>query len=484
MIMLPSFLTLSLIVISTHAQSDWGTVGAWELLSPTTSGPQLAFRGATASTGCLIVTSNDTDGTNGGTIGATSAYAYDVALNVWSAWPDLPVPIGDPFTVDVGGQVFVIDELNVNSIFFIDASAARSRIGQTWTTPSTITGGPIGRFGMRFAGFGAILYAFGGVELATGIMHSDMYAIGSGTIITGQTLPAPSWSLVASDNTPGFPSPRVGYTLTTFGTVLILFGGVNVLPSSPVGTLPSVCFSPSSSSMCEFHSHVWKFEPGNPGPPSEMTVTGAQWQRLSGSAGLAPSGRFDMTAGAVGDQLFAYGGTTATGPSSELWAFNLVSLAWAQVSPSAPAPSLATDLGYGVGAVIGRHLYHYAQAADANGPIVGTGQLWRWAPVASSGGASTSTPTTSTLSSGATASVVIGLLIGLANLGLLIALVRASDALSSLKSFFISCIDSTTSSTSKTNSPAGFYTSSNATSNATAQPWTGNASYVSPPPSI
>ena len=410
-------------VPSLSQQGDWGLSGAWELMAPTNAGPALAYRGATASTGSFVVTANDTDGADGGSVGATRAYSYDIAQNVWRAWPDLPgAGAADPFALDIGGQVFVIDETNLNNVAFIDASAARSRIGQTWTAPAGITGGPVGRFGMRVAAFGPILYSFGGVEVATGVTHNDMFACGAGTIITGQTLPPPSWSQVAADGLAGFPPGRVGYNMFTFGTVIILFGGVNVLPSAPAGTLPDVCFSPATSSLCEFHHHVWAFRPGNPGPPSEMVVTGAQWSLLSGGGGVAPTGRFDATGGALGDQFFIFGGTTAAGPSAELWAFNLVSQTFGLVAPSSPAPGASTDLGYGLGALIGRHIYHYSQPIDAAGmPIPGGGQLWRWAPSASSGGP----PAAAAAACAANAAIVNGHTAGIAISVLLLVAVTA-----------------------------------------------------------
>lgn len=471
-------LTTSLCLAATAtlaaAQADWGTVGAWELMAPATAGPALAYRGATTSTGCFVVTANDTDGVDGGAVGSTRAYAYDVAANAWRAWPDLPV-IADPFAFDVGGQVFVVDETNNNNVAFIDASAARSRIGQTWTVPAGVTGGPAGRFGMRMAPFGSVVYALGGVEIATGIAHNDIWAIGAGTIITGQALPPPAWSQVAPDGVVGIPPPRVGYSLAVFGTVILLFGGVSVLPTAPAGTLPDVCFTPATSAACEFHSHVWAFRPGNPGPPSEITVTGAQWQLLSGGVSVAPTGRFDMTGGAIGDQLYVYGGTTAVGPSNELWAFNLVSQTWAQVAPSAPAPAPITDLGYGVGAVLGRHLYHYAQAADANGPIAGTGQLWRWAPLASSGNAAPAAAGGASMAiiNGHTAGIALTVVLTMATLA--VSLLSALQ-LGALPAWSASCCAWGAAGGSRAKAGAlGFYSSSSPNRAAA------NGGYVAPP---
>lgn len=39
------------------------------------------------------------------------------------------------------------------------------------------------------------------------------------------------------------------------------------------------------------------------------------------NGGPVPAGRVEHTAGAMGDQLYVYGGVTATGISNELWAY-------------------------------------------------------------------------------------------------------------------------------------------------------------------
>lgn len=45
---------------------------------------------------------------------------------------------------------------------------------------------------------------------------------------------------------------------------------------------------------------------------------------------------------------------TAAGPTSDMWAYNLVTQTWQIVAPSAPAPGPNTDVVLGVGLVIGR----------------------------------------------------------------------------------------------------------------------------------
>ena len=79
-----------------------------------------------------------------------------------------------------------------------------------------------------------------------------------------------------------------------------------------------------------------------------------------------------------------------------------------------------------VGALIGRHIYHYAQPIAANGmPIPGGGQLWRWAPSASSGGP----PAAAAAACAASAAVVNGHTAGIAISVLLLVVVTALTAM-------------------------------------------------------
>ena len=436
---------LSFALLACGSAQDWGLTGAWEQLAPLGSnpGPALAYRGAAHGSGCLYLTVNNS------ATGYSGVQMYDIARSTWEAFPDFSarVPIVDPFLFEMAGQLFVVDETNTNLMAFIDTSAARSTVGYPWTVVSSMSGGPAGRYGMRFVPWGAVVYAFGGADFTgatAGTLHNDVWALPGGSVVTGAQ-PPPSWSQVAPDGVPNFPPARVGYTVIPFGTIVIMMGGVSLLPAAPAGTLPDVCFSPSTSSVCEFHSHVWAFAPGNPGPPGEITVTAAQWTRMGANGAAQPTGRFDMISGQIGDQFFVYGGTTAKGPTSELWAYNLPAQSWGLVRPSSPAPyERATDFGYGTGALIGRHLYSFAQSVDpmSGEPLPGTGQLWRWAPDAGGGGApgGGGAGCDAATARGHTAGIVIGILLGLGNLYVLVLLAFSSgvallpEALSSVLS--------------------------------------------------
>ena len=63
----------------------------------------------------------------------------------------------------------------------------------------------------------------------------------------------------AADGQPGFPPPRMSASLTGYGTVATLYGGVSRDDNGDV----SVCYRPATSGPCHFHQSVWMFLPGN-----------------------------------------------------------------------------------------------------------------------------------------------------------------------------------------------------------------------------
>lgn len=402
------------------AAQDWGTVGAWQLLAPTNLGPALGFRHATSVAGSVVMLANDT------ATGAQRAVAYDVAMNAWSTWADLAAPpMRDPNLFTIGGQVFVVDETDMTALAYIDSDGAA---GNAWVYPS-VSGGPtVARIGERFVAWGSTIYSFGGVDLGTATFHNDVWALDSAALMSTRS---GAWQLAAPDGLPGMPPGRMAYSLTAFGTVVIMYGGVSIDSPAP-GADARACYSPATSAVCTFHHSVWVFAPGNK-QAGTGTVSAAQWQRIpdAGAYGAAgPAGRMSHVAGAMGDQLFVYGGITASGATTELWAFNLVTQTWQQVAYGAPAPTLAGDIGMGAGLVIGRHLYKYVQALDpASGRVVPyTGQLWRWAPSASAGAGAPPEPA-APLHPAAVAAFVVTILLTAANSALLVALARSGGAL-------------------------------------------------------
>ena len=150
----------------------------------------------------------------------------------------------------------------------------------------------------------------------------------------------------------------------------------------------------------------------------------------------------------MGNQLYIYGGVTAQGISTELWAYNLVSQTWALVAPSSPAPGLPA----GAGTTIGSHFYVWTQDRASSAP----GQLWRWRPAPPSGfpQRSSSSGYTDATAAGHTAGIVLGLLLALGNLYVLARLAQNGSV--DLLPGVISRLLGMSSSSAKAQ-PAGFY---------------------------
>lgn len=125
---------------------------------------------------------------------------------------------------------------------------------------------------------------------------------------------------------------------------------------------------------------------------------------------------------------YVFGGITQKGPTSELWAYDLMSQAWALTVSAGPSPP---DGGWGIMCVTGYRVWVFSQQWDpVNGINPGTGQLWAWAPTPftgprGGGGASTAdSPLGLSIAYGHTGGIVLGLLLGLANLFVLVRLAQ------------------------------------------------------------
>ena len=270
-----------------------------------------------------------------------------------------------------------------------------------------------------------MLYFVGGWQsngaLAAGTPHNDVWALDL-TQALAAGAPTQQWAQVAADNVPGLPSARVGFTLLAFNVGAMLFGGVALLPGAPAGSNPYNCFGAAFIALgfCDFHSHVHAFLPHNRAPVAN-SVTGAQWLQLGGdgaNGGPAPTGRFEHAAGAFGDQMFVFGGITALGPVSELWAYNLHSQTWGRVAPSSPWPSAGF---YGTGAWLGRSFWILAAPGGGRPPpgqAPQPNQLWRWSPGGGGGGGGGGAQAGAApgVNAGTAAGLAVAILVGLANL--------------------------------------------------------------------
>jgi len=406
-----SFLLYTLTITITNAQqSDWGTSGSWQILSsPTSTPPSFVYRKPTSSAGSLFVLTNNSLTSNMG------VSQFDIINNIWTVLPDLPLtnPLLDPFMLEFAGIIVAIDELNPQNAVSLDAVSNNG--WKSVTLPGYTT---TSRFGQRFVQWGTLLYSFSGVDINTWTNHNDIWAVDFATSIT-TTTPA-SWVQLIGDNVVGSPPARVGYSFTDFGLGMVMYGGASI---DAGGVDPDICFDPSSSSVCHFHDTVWAFTPGFRGANALIPpLSTSTWIKLPDS-GVRPTGRFDHTAAAMSNQLFIYGGTTSTGTTSELWVYNLQTNIWAQVTQSSPSPSIFSDIGYGAGIGIGRHLLQFVQAIDSTGnPIANQGQLWMWSPSSSSSSGSSNQNSgcgNTSDRTGSIAAFVILILLAIANLTLL-----------------------------------------------------------------
>lgn len=354
-------LALLFTAVSTVAAQDWGTVGSWERLQPLPGGPHpfngpppLAFHHATSVPGFFILPGGGglpspipTPPAPPPTPSFIDIWLYNIANNSWvnpfdTPWPASYVsPI--PFVVAQGGNVVIIDEKSPGTLLYIDTQAP-------WdsgfnTAQASVAAQQVGRAGTRFFLWGSQLFMFGGVQLfpsssaSPNITYNDLYVMDLTWSLANPTLVQP-WTMVsppAQGNgvVAGYPEPRCSPTITPFHYRAFLFGGAS---RTLAGADPTECFRllPAPAD-CLFHHHVYGFTPSSLpqayGAANQMpnyypnSLSASVWQQL-GDAGIngAPgiTGRVEHAAGAMGNQLFVYGGVTAKGPVSELWAYNLV----------------------------------------------------------------------------------------------------------------------------------------------------------------
>ena len=344
--------------------------------------PDQAFHHATTVPGYFLVPANLTQASGNSVM---DLYIFNLATNVWSnPFAYIPFPQYSngfpaiPFLFANGGTAVLVNEQDPFTLSTIDATAANNAEYATiYLNSNSVT--MQGRVGQRFINFGSTLFMFGGWNPTQGVMYNDMFAldltfaIAAAYLAPGQAVA--SWTQVSpladptTSITPGYPSPRMGFSWTDMHVGAAMYGGVS---RTTPGASPLDCFAwrrpgwggapvPSPPTDCIFHHHVFRLLPGlgsglngpDPSPAPYMPATA--WTELNsftGVNGQVPQPRALHTAGLMGDQLYIYGGVTAAGPVQEMWVYNLVAESWASVTSSGPTP-----LGFGVGCVIGRYVF-------------------------------------------------------------------------------------------------------------------------------
>lgn len=353
-------LSLSLgLFASTAAAQDWGTSGAWQRVTPVAGSPAgypiglpppQALHHAAYVPGYLLVPGNVT--TNPGFSSAFDLWMFNIANNTWVN-PYQPVYVTPtaytgafpplPFIFSHGGLAVVLNEQDPSILYYVDTANQQSTFPAftqlSISTPPALQG----RVAQRFLNFGSTLYALGGWNPQTSTFSNDLYALDLAAALSYQ-YPNPNpggtagtWIQVsppanAAGVVPGYPFPRVAYSVTTLHVGAVMYGGVSrtLAGASPFDCLIWQPTAPGATPLspptdCIFHHHVFHFLPGMGNPltsPYTPTMPAQAWfegNSFTGVNGLVPAPRALHTAGAMGDQLYIYGGITAQGPSTELW---------------------------------------------------------------------------------------------------------------------------------------------------------------------
>ena len=295
-------------------------VGSWELVVPasTAAAPTRTYHHATFTPGYFVVAGNDTTSSTAPPNGAPDVYLYNIAANTWTA-PFAyvtPTPLLAPFVFTQGGYLALIDETAPNVLYTVDSAMSPSNPAP-WAS-LTLGSAPSNRVGQRFLSWGSTLFMFGGYDLKANIQYNDLWSVDMSAAITGQSQAwfAASPPTAAGAAVVGYPPPRLGFSWTTYQVGSIVYGG---LSTDTPGTSPIDCFRAPTTAGCHFHSHVWAFLPGLGDVKSTGGMPAGAWVMLNSAGangGPTPAGRVEHVAGAMGDQMYVYGGLTATGPSS------------------------------------------------------------------------------------------------------------------------------------------------------------------------
>jgi len=161
------------------------------------------------------------------------------------------------------------------------------------------------------------------------------------------------------------------------------------------------------------------------------------------------SPRAHSSHGIYGDNLFVFGGIATVGGAdatmNDLWIFRLPAQTWMKVGGNAPGQPWPMPLANSrpAGCIIGRWFYVMV-VVDPAATAGANNQLWRWTfPVfngggggggggGNSGGGTGGGGAGDAIATGHTVGIVIGLLLGIANLALLVAIFRGGAGGSSV----------------------------------------------------
>jgi len=181
---------------------------------------------------------------------------------------------------------------------------------------------------------GGIMYLFGGWNGQIPQYYADTWFFDTKTLYTaGGTA---NWTF---SSTPYQPPARNSHTMVESGGDLWLFGGFSHNVSQSAGVS---CTNPLDN--CVWYNDLWTYD-----------TAADKWQQVL-PTGALPAGRNFHTAGAIGENMYIFGGLgkypTPNSPINDMWAYNFPLQVWRQISPSGSVPQSVSLISVELGAKI------------------------------------------------------------------------------------------------------------------------------------
>ena len=381
--------------------------------------------------GGFYVTGNDKQGN-------LRMWGFDVVKWIWVPYTSTMPNFQAPDLFSFGGYVIAVG--GTTDDFGTTLSYISTSVGPTaanWVQ-ATIAGVPKSHDGHRMIVFGGILYMMGGItasDSTPSVLETSnaMWAFDLNSYFNQPSgTQALSWFKIQPIGSAGVWSPRVAFSLNVYSATILLFGGLK-RNENAVGNDP-ICANPGA--QCITFNDVWQFQPGlSSGPISANSCNNGNcgWSLVAVSGNQVPTPRYNHASGVLADNLYVFGGVTATGTYlTDLWLFNIEDSVWRPVTSTFQGTDGFVNGGFAVQswppsmAVVGHNLY-IEMTGDAGGNAI-----YRWvpeAPAPSPGGGSgnSGSSAAAAVASGHTAGIVLGLLLGLANLYVLVLIAKNNN---------------------------------------------------------
>ena len=310
---------------------------------------------------------------------------------------------------------------------------------------AAMSGVPSSHDGHRLITFSGILYMIGGYtndpvrgwEYSNAMWAADLAGF-FGSVNNGPGDPNANlqWYKVQPLNAPGVFSPRGGFSLNVYSATIFLFGGLkHDLPPNfdPTGKPDPICANAGSN--CVVFNDLWMYQPGLIQQPLDVNLCSNStcgWSLVSVTGNTLPPPRYGHASGVLADNLYICGGVDANGNFlTDLWVFNIEDGFWTPATSTFRGMSaLPTPQTFFPSMSFVGHNAYVEMTGDAGGHAI-----YRWVPEApprSGGNNNGGSGDYAAISSGHTAGIVIGILVGIGNLALLAILFARTGGISKL----------------------------------------------------